>query len=96
MNHIDYFEKLMVNIIHRKIRVNDGFGVSKVVTSIQDKKEDNEYGKPTKKFEDVKSQALLNENDSQTKKQFAEQLGVNNKVLQEVSATRDGKDSKDR
>ena len=40
MHHTDYFEKLMVNMPHRTIRVNDGFGVSKVVTSTQDKKED--------------------------------------------------------
>ena len=34
----------MVNVLHRKIRVNDGFGVSKVVTSTQNKKEDKEHG----------------------------------------------------
>ena len=47
-NHVDYFEKLMVNMLHRKIRVNEGFGVSKVVTSTHDKKEDKERGKPQK------------------------------------------------
>ena len=52
-NYTDYFEKLMVNILHRKIRVNDGYGVSKAVTSTQDKKKDEEYGKSRKKFEDV-------------------------------------------
>ena len=29
---------------HRKIRENDGFGVSKVVTSTEDKKENKEHG----------------------------------------------------
>ena len=43
----------MVNMLHRKIRVNDGFGISKVVTSTQDKKEYKEHGKPLKKFKDV-------------------------------------------
>ena len=35
-----------MNVLHRKIRVNDGFGDSKVVTSTQNKKEDKEHGKP--------------------------------------------------
>ena len=35
----------MVNLIHRSIRVNGGFGVSKVLTSTQDK----EHGKDPKK-----------------------------------------------
>ena len=43
----------MVNILHCKIRVNDGFGVSKVETSIRDKREDKELGKLPKKFDDV-------------------------------------------
>ena len=30
--HTDYFEKLMVNMLHRKICVNNGLGVSKVLT----------------------------------------------------------------
>ena len=34
------FEKLMVHMLHRKIRMNDGLGVSKMVTSTRDKKED--------------------------------------------------------
>jgi hypothetical protein len=37
----------MVNMFHHKIRVNDDFGVSKVVTLTQDKKEDKECGKPS-------------------------------------------------
>ena len=36
----------MVNVLQRKICVNDGFDVSKVVTSTQHKKEDKERGKP--------------------------------------------------
>ena len=46
--------------------VNDGFGVSKVVTSTQDKKEDKEHVKPLKYFEDAELQALLDEDDSRT------------------------------
>ena len=33
LNHTDYFEKLMVNLLNRKICVNDGLGISNVVTS---------------------------------------------------------------
>ena len=40
----------MVNVLLRKIHVNDDFGVSKVVISTQKK----EHGKPPKEFEDVK------------------------------------------
>ena len=57
----------MVSMFHRKIRVNDGLGVSKVVTSAQDKKEDKKHGKLPKKFEDVELQALFDEDDLQTK-----------------------------
>ena len=53
----------MVNMFHRKME-----GVSKVVTSTQDKKEDLKHRKPTKEFEDVELQALLDEDDSQTQK----------------------------
>ena len=48
-NHTDYFEKLMVNMLHRNVRVNDGLGVSKAVISTQDKREDKEHRKPPKK-----------------------------------------------
>jgi len=37
---------------------------------------DKEHGKPPKKYEDVELQALLDEDDSQTQKQLAEQLSV--------------------
>ena len=49
----------MVNMIHRKVRVNDGFGVSKVMTSTQDKKEDKEDIHNRQKFKDVELQVLL-------------------------------------
>ena len=51
-----------------------------------------EHGKQTKEFEDMELQALLDENDSQTQKQLAEELGVSQ---QSVSNRRDGKDSED-
>ena len=35
-------------MLHLKVRANDGFGVSKVVTSTQDKKEDKQHGKSVK------------------------------------------------
>ena len=53
----------MVNKLHRKICVNESFNVSKVMTSPQDKNEDEERGKQPKKFEDVELQALLDEDD---------------------------------
>ena len=56
-------------MLHRKIPVNDGFGVLNVTTSTKDKKEYKEHRKPSKKFEDVELQALLNGDDSQTQKQ---------------------------
>ena len=55
----------MVNMLHREIRANDGFGVSKMVLWGSNKKRGTQ---PTK-FEDV-------EDDLQTKKQLAEQSGV--------------------
>ena len=48
MNHTDYFGKLMLNMFHRKIRVNDGFGVSQVVTSKQNDKKGKENEKSQK------------------------------------------------
>ena len=54
----------MVNNLHYKIRVNDGFDVLKVMTLIQDTKEDKEHGKPPKKFEDVELQPLFDEDNS--------------------------------
>ena len=50
--------------------------------------------KTSKKFEDVELQASLDEDDTQTRKQLAEQLGVNQQAVQ--SAARYGKDSEDR
>ena len=71
---VNHFEKLMVNMLHRKIRANYGFGVSKVATSIQDKKKDEERGKQPRKFEDV-------DGDLSTQKPLAEQLGVNQQAV---------------
>ena len=68
-------------MVRRKIPVSHGFGVSKVVTSTQGKKEDKGHGKHRTKFEDVKLQALLNEDDSQTQKQLGEQLGVRQQAV---------------
>jgi len=42
---------------------------------------DKEFGKPPKKYEDVELQALLNENDSQTQKQLAQQLSVSQQAV---------------
>ena len=61
----------MMNVLYRKVRVNDGFGISKVALT-KDKKEDKERGKTDKKFEDVELRALLNEDDSKTQKQLAD------------------------
>ena len=44
LNHIDYFEKPMVNMLHCKKCVSHGLDVLKVVTSTQDK----EHGRPSK------------------------------------------------
>ena len=68
----------MVNLLQSKICVNNCLDVSKVVTSTQDKKEDKEHGKPPKQFENVES---LDEDDSQTQKQLADQLGVSQKAV---------------
>ena len=65
-----------MNVLHHKILVNDGFSVSKVVTSTPGKKEDRKHGKLLKKFEDVELQASLDEDDTQTQKQLTEQLDV--------------------
>ena len=40
LNYSDYFERFMVNMLQHKLRLNDDFDVSKVVTSTQDKKKD--------------------------------------------------------
>ena len=65
----------MENVLHQKIRMKDGFGVSKVATSIQDKKEDKENGK-LPKIEDVELQTKrLEENDSQIQKTTRRAIG---------------------
>jgi len=40
-----------------------------------------EHGKPPKKYENVELQALLDEDDSQTQKQLAEQLSVSQQAV---------------
>ena len=42
---------------------------------------DKEHGKPSKRYEDVELQALLDEDDSQTQKQLAEQLSVSQQAV---------------
>ena len=58
----------MVNMLNGKIRVNDSFGVSKVVTSTQDKKEDKEHKNGQKTRRCGIARAPLDENDLQTQK----------------------------
>ena len=84
----------MVNVFHRKIRMKDGFGVSKVETSTQDEKEDKEHGKLQKnsKMRNCKhcwkNMIRKYENGSP----------INWALVKSCfqSATRDGKDSEDR
>ena len=66
-----------MNMLHRKIRVNNDFGASKVVTS---RVADKEHGKLLNKFEHVDLQALLDEDDSQAKL-LAQQLGVSQQLF---------------
>jgi len=68
---------MMVNTLHRKKRMNDGFSVSKLEISMLQTR--NTENRP-KKYENVELQALLDE-DSQTQKQLAEQLSVNQQVV---------------
>ena len=66
----------MVNMLHRKKHVNDGFKIGDFDVA------DKEHGKSTpKKYEDVELQALLDEDDSQTQKQLAEQLSVSQQAV---------------
>jgi len=55
--------------------VNDGFKIRDFDVA------DKEHGKPLKKYEDVELQALLDEDDSQTQKQLAEQLSVSQQAV---------------
>ena len=65
----------MVNVFHRKIRVNDGYGVLKVETSrLQTRNVENRQ-----KFR-RRGIASKDEYDSQTRKQLGEQLGVSQQV----------------
>ena len=65
----------MVNMLHRKIRVNDDFKSDDFDVV------DKEHGKSSKRYEDVELQALLDEDDLQTQKQFAEQLCVSQQAV---------------
>ena len=77
LNHTDHFEKLMVNMLHRKIRLNEDFGVLKAMTSrFQTRNIENRQ-----KYEDVQLQALSDEDDSQTQKQLDEQSGVRQQTV---------------
>lgn len=51
-NHTDYFEMLIVNMLHHNMHVNDGFRFSNVGTSTTVYK-NKKRGKPPKKYEDV-------------------------------------------
>jgi len=73
----DYLEKLMVNMLHRKKHVNDGFSVSKLEISMLQTR--NTENRP--KSEDVELQALLDKDDSQTQKQLAEQLSISQQAI---------------
>ena len=67
----------MVGIVHLKLRVNDGFGISKVVTSrLQTRNMENRQ-----KFEDVEFQALFDEDDSRIQKQLAQELGASQQTV---------------
>jgi len=68
----------MVNMFHRKKRVNDGFSVSKLEISMLQTRNTE---KPPKKYENMELQALLDEDDSQTQKQLAEQLSVSQQAV---------------
>ena len=67
----------MVNMLYRKKRVNDGFSVSKLEISMLQTR--NTENRP--KNEDVELQALLDENNSQTQKQLAEQLSISQQAV---------------
>ena len=77
-NHTDYLEKLMGNMLHRKKRVIDDFSVSKLEISMLQTRNMKNRSKNTK---NVELQALLDEDDSQTQKQFAEQLSVSQQAV---------------
>jgi len=64
-------------MLHRKKRVNDGFNVSKLEISMLQTR--NTENRP--KNEDVELQVLLDEDDSQTQKQLAEQLSVSQQAV---------------
>jgi len=82
----------MVNMLHRKKHVNDGFNVSKLEISMLQTR--NTENRP-KKYEDVELQALLDENDSQ-KQLLAEQLSVSQQAVSNRLREMEWKDSESR
>jgi len=64
-------------MLYCKKRVNDGFSVSKLEISMLQTR--NTENRP--KNEDVELQALLDENNSQTQKQLAEQLSISQQAV---------------
>ena len=60
-----HFKELMVNMLHHKIRVNDGFSVLKVVTSRLQTKNLGNHQQNSKLWN---CKALLDEDDSQKQK----------------------------
>ena len=67
----------MVSMLHRKLHVNDGFNILKVVISrLQTRNMENRQ-----KIEDVELQALLDKDDSHLQKQLVEQLGVSQQAI---------------
>ena len=94
LNRTDYVDKFMVNVLQRKISVNDGFGVSKVVTSTkQDKKEDKEHGKSPKNSKMWNYKHCWTKMIGKLKDNSLSNWALFNKCFQ--SPTRDGKDSED-
>ena len=65
-----------MNMLHRKKRMNDGFSISKLEISMLQTRNTENRPKNTK----MELQVLLDEDDSQTQKQLAEQLSVSQQV----------------
>ena len=63
----------MVNMLYQKQRAEIGFDVSKVVISTSAKKTVENH---RKKFEDAELQALLDDDSTQTLKQLAKALSI--------------------
>jgi len=79
----------MATMLYRKQRAEIGFADS-MTTILSDKKRENR----PRKVEDCQLQALLDEDDTQSQKMFAEQLGVSQVAISMRPCH--GKGSKDR